>query len=112
MSFVVVTLVYILVFLCGEGLSSEQIRNDPTRDYDAIKRYWLRVCSVQKAHKATTADTKCRCNSRSTFVGQPPSQPYSSPSSGSMFDYTKECSWHEVAAMPPWVSSEFGISGR
>lgn len=43
MSFVVVTLVYILVFLCGEGMTSDQIRSDPSRDYEAIKRYWLRV---------------------------------------------------------------------
>ncbi|KAF2036597.1 hypothetical protein EK21DRAFT_51442 [Setomelanomma holmii] len=43
MSFVVVTLVYILVFLCGEGLTSEEIRADPARDYDYVKRYWLRM---------------------------------------------------------------------
>jgi len=47
MSFVVVTLVYILVFLCGEGLTSDQIKNDPTRDYEAIERYWLRVSFKQ-----------------------------------------------------------------
>jgi hypothetical protein len=43
MSFVVVALVYIMVFLCGEGLTSVQIRNDPTLDFDAVRRRWLRV---------------------------------------------------------------------
>lgn len=43
MSFVVVTMVYILVFLCGEGLSSNEIRKDPTKDFDVVERYWLRV---------------------------------------------------------------------
>jgi hypothetical protein len=48
MSFCVVTLVYILVFLCGEGLTSEQIKADPTRNYDEVKRYWLRVRSPHR----------------------------------------------------------------
>jgi hypothetical protein len=48
MSFCVVTLVYILVFLCGEGLTSEQIKADPTRSYDEVKRYWLRVRSPDR----------------------------------------------------------------
>ena len=43
MSFVVVTLVYILVFLGGEGLTSDQIRADPTKDFQVVQRYWLRV---------------------------------------------------------------------
>lgn len=47
MSFCIVTLVYILVFLCGEGLTSDEIRNDPSRDYNTVKRYWLRVSLTQ-----------------------------------------------------------------
>jgi hypothetical protein len=43
MSFAVVTLVYILVFLCGEGLTSDEIRNDPTRNFEQVRRNWLRV---------------------------------------------------------------------
>ena len=45
MSFVVVTMVYILVFLCGEGLTSGEIKSDPTKDFAVVERYWLRVCS-------------------------------------------------------------------
>lgn len=80
MSFVVVTLVYILVFLCGEGLTSEQIRNDPARDYDTVKRYWLRVSSTpQFTGYVSGADSTRRCNSHSTYAGQHPLQLYSSP---------------------------------
>ncbi|CAE7178916.1 hypothetical protein PTTW11_06446 [Pyrenophora teres f. teres] len=43
MSFVVVTLVYILVFLGGEGLTSDEIRADPTKDFQIVQRYWLRM---------------------------------------------------------------------
>jgi hypothetical protein len=43
MSFCVVTLIYILVFLCGEGLTSEQISSVPVTEYYDVKRYWLRV---------------------------------------------------------------------
>jgi hypothetical protein len=43
MSFCIVTLVYILVFLCGEGLMTSEIENNPKQDFDAVKRYWLRV---------------------------------------------------------------------
>jgi hypothetical protein len=43
MSSLVVTMVYVLVFLSGEGLSMEQIKSDPSRDYDMVNRHWLRV---------------------------------------------------------------------
>jgi hypothetical protein len=43
MSSLVVTMVYILVFLSGEGLSVEQIKSDSSRDYDMVNRHWLRV---------------------------------------------------------------------
>lgn len=43
MSFVVVTIVYVLVFLGGEGLTSDQIKADPTKDFDVVNRFWLRV---------------------------------------------------------------------
>lgn len=43
MSFVVVTMVYVLVFLGGEGLTSDQIRADPTKNFDVVQRFWLRV---------------------------------------------------------------------
>ena len=44
MSFVVVALVYVLVFLGGEGLTSDQIKADPTKNFDVVERFWLRVC--------------------------------------------------------------------
>lgn len=44
MSFVVVALVYVLVFLGGEGLTSDQIKADPTKNFDIVERFWLRVC--------------------------------------------------------------------
>ena len=44
MSFVVVTLVYVLVFLGGEGLTSYEIHADPTKNFDVVVRFWLRVC--------------------------------------------------------------------
>ncbi|KAF1911283.1 hypothetical protein BDU57DRAFT_507131 [Ampelomyces quisqualis] len=43
MGFCVVTLVYILVFLCGLGLSIDQIKSGSNRDYDAVERCWLRM---------------------------------------------------------------------
>ena len=43
MSFVVVTMVYVLVFLGGEGLTSDQIKADPTKNFDVVERFWLRV---------------------------------------------------------------------
>jgi hypothetical protein len=48
MSSLVVAMVYILVFLSGEGLSSEQIKADATRDFDIVNRHWLRVRLTQK----------------------------------------------------------------
>ncbi|RMZ67621.1 integral membrane [Pyrenophora seminiperda CCB06] len=43
MSFIVVTLVYVLVFLGGEGLTSDQIKADPTKDFPVVQRFWLRM---------------------------------------------------------------------
>ncbi|KAH8730765.1 hypothetical protein GQ44DRAFT_699821 [Phaeosphaeriaceae sp. PMI808] len=43
MSFGVVTLVYILVFLCGEGMSPEEINRDGKRDLEEVMRSWLRM---------------------------------------------------------------------
>ncbi|KAL1801409.1 hypothetical protein ACET3X_001751 [Alternaria dauci] len=43
MSFVVVALVYVLVFLGGEGLTSDEIRADPTKNFDVVERFWLRM---------------------------------------------------------------------
>lgn len=43
MSFAVVTLVYVLVFLCGEGLTSDMIMANPAYDYNATKENWLRM---------------------------------------------------------------------
>ncbi|KAH6865821.1 hypothetical protein BKA58DRAFT_227748 [Alternaria rosae] len=43
MSFVVVTLVYVLVFLGGEGLTSYEIQADPTKNFDVVERFWLRI---------------------------------------------------------------------
>jgi hypothetical protein len=63
MSFCVVTLVYILVFLCGEGLTSDEIRADPNRDYNYVKRYWLRVCADEVLLRATLKTNHGdRCN--------------------------------------------------
>lgn len=47
MGFCVVTLVYILVFLCGLGLSMDQIKSGTNRDYEAVEKYWLRVRLVR-----------------------------------------------------------------
>lgn len=52
MSFVVVTLVYILVFLCGEGLTSDEIKREGY-DFDVVNRYWLRVCESVKRSPQT-----------------------------------------------------------
>lgn len=43
MSFAVVTIVYVLVFLGGEGLTSDQIKADPTKNFHVVNRFWLRV---------------------------------------------------------------------
>ncbi|USP81477.1 integral membrane protein [Curvularia clavata] len=43
MSFVVVTMVYVLVFLGGEGLTSDEIRADPTKEFNVVNRFWLRM---------------------------------------------------------------------
>lgn len=40
------TLVYVLVFLGGEGLTSYEIQADPTKNFDVVERFWLRVCLV------------------------------------------------------------------
>jgi len=53
MSFVVVTLVYILVFLGGEGLTSDEIRADPTKDFQVVQRYWLRVRPSLHPHSSS-----------------------------------------------------------
>jgi hypothetical protein len=47
MSFVVVSIVYVLVFLGGEGLTSQEIKADPTKDFEVVNRFWLRVCPNQ-----------------------------------------------------------------
>jgi hypothetical protein len=53
MSSLVVTMVYVMVFLSGEGLSGEQIKNDASRDYDLVNRHWLRVRSAHKGSHTT-----------------------------------------------------------
>ena len=40
------TMVYILVFLCGEGLTRAEIEAQTT-DFPVIMRYWLRVCQTR-----------------------------------------------------------------
>lgn len=55
MSFVVVTMVYVLVFLGGEGLTSDQIKADPTKDFEVVERFWLRV----RLERVETAEEKC-----------------------------------------------------
>jgi hypothetical protein len=74
MSFCIVTLVYILVYLCGEGLDINEIKHNPAQDYDAVRRYWLRVgIPLNTLGKDSTSDLQCRCSLRLISAGRHPS---------------------------------------
>lgn len=67
MSFVVVTMVYVLVFLGGEGLTSDQIRADSTKDFQVVNRFWLRV-SRKQANSVTESLTRVQDAIRSRHL--------------------------------------------
>ncbi|KAF1832082.1 hypothetical protein BDW02DRAFT_22615 [Decorospora gaudefroyi] len=43
MSFSLNSVVYTLVFLGGIGLTTDEIKQDPTKDFDDVRRYWIRL---------------------------------------------------------------------
>jgi hypothetical protein len=112
MSSLVVTMVYVMVFLSGEGLSGDQIKSDASRDYDLVNRHWLRVRLRIKHIMKQERLTPIRYNSPSTSAGPPRSQPSNSPSSNSTPASTNPKPSPAPAATPPWSSSSAGTSTR